>query len=226
MQTHACAADARASLQQTLLRNCKTAGEQEAAVICAALAAVKGAHDMMLLATCVINCVFYRHNSSRTRDPSRNIRGAYSRCCIVSHVSFLWNQVNTVCQLQSSLRTKCYTLTVLFNSCHAEFSSLLPSLRQSDLQAALDLAMFKVLTASSHLFFRVFIPIVQEAAVLEAATLLSLSSFAVAHTAPPCLLHHLTLSNQGAEAQPALLCCPVPTSCLFICVRHSSHLML
>ena len=44
MQTHACAADARASLQQTLLRNCKTAGEEEAAVICAALAAVKGAH--------------------------------------------------------------------------------------------------------------------------------------------------------------------------------------
>ncbi len=43
MQPPACAADARASLQQSLLRNCKTAGEEEAAVICAALAAVKGA---------------------------------------------------------------------------------------------------------------------------------------------------------------------------------------
>jgi hypothetical protein len=179
----------------------------------------------MLLATCVISCVFYRHNSSRTRDPSRDIRGAYSRCCIVSHVSFLWHQVTTVCRLQSSSHTKCYTVTMLFNSCHAEFSSLLPSLRQSDLQAALDLVMFKVLTASSHIFFRAFICTVQEAAVVEAATLLSLSSFAVADTASPCLLHHFALSNQGAEAQPALLCCHVPTSCRFVFVRHSSHLL-
>jgi hypothetical protein len=85
MQPPACAADARASLQQSLLRNCKTAGEEEAAVICAALAAVKGAQvlgdfEMREL----INCVFYRHNSSRIRDASRDLCGTHPRCCIVS----------------------------------------------------------------------------------------------------------------------------------------------
>jgi hypothetical protein len=38
----ACAADARASLQTSLLLTCKSASEAEAAVICSAFAAVKG----------------------------------------------------------------------------------------------------------------------------------------------------------------------------------------
>ena len=38
----ACAADARARLQKSLLLTCKSASEEEAAVVCAAFAAVKG----------------------------------------------------------------------------------------------------------------------------------------------------------------------------------------
>jgi hypothetical protein len=43
MHHPASAADARASLQKTLLHVCKVAAQEESAVICAALAAVKGA---------------------------------------------------------------------------------------------------------------------------------------------------------------------------------------
>ncbi len=42
MQPASCAADARCDLQQSLLRASKSAAEEEASVMCAALAAVKG----------------------------------------------------------------------------------------------------------------------------------------------------------------------------------------
>jgi hypothetical protein len=51
----ACAADARASLQTSLLLTCKSASEEEAAVICSAFAAVKG--EFKTRAPDFLNCI-------------------------------------------------------------------------------------------------------------------------------------------------------------------------